>query len=1515
MERKMLKHRTRLLLKQKRRKLWHKVVGVLACFVVFCTSYALILPAITMEKPTYCGMEEHQHDESCYTTTETLICGLDEGAIVEAPGGNELMAAGDIETPTDPVEEVSETAAASEAHVHTEACYQYGNVSNCMLEEHTHTLACYSNKNADVETADEWESGLPALTGDRAADFVRVAESQVGYTESSANYEVAEEDVLKGYTRYGAWYGNPYGDWSGMFVAFCLNYAGISQSIFPYDTDCQSWANTLAQYGMYAATGSYTPKAGDNAFLDTDGTAGADHVGIITNVSADGTLTVVVGDFQNSVQYASYTATSGNVAGYGILPVEEATGEQTEELEDETKESVPQEMTDESIVTLEFVGEDYKVTVTYDENAGIPEGAVLKVAEYAQDSEEYQTRFDEANAVLLNQDGSCIRRARFFDISIMDGETKIEPANTVRVEISQSADITENIAGAGDIVITHATDEGTEVISGVEQIEEENGYVTASFETESFSDFGTISAGQSVTIGVGDTVTLQGKASSGGTVNTWSAQPAEVVNIEKSGANDAVITGMAIGKVTITHEYSTKKNKTAKETFTVTVEDKGNTDVEVEKGAAGTGYTVTVKGNKKVLTDDVTLHVEDYGNTESDYQEYYDALVKDMQTATSSVIDNESFGFLHMYHIYLTKDGVEGEYIPESNINLQVTITYDSTPDGWPSGNGNLYVGHYKKNGNSIENKGFTDADGIKQIRVSGSSITFHIQSFSIITASKLASSEDTSSTIQNDVELNYVSGTLRGADINGYDSTGANNWQVSTVGAYQSVNGTRVAKYVEPTNIEDVFKVTVAVERNAAEAELQKVLKSIPAYIINENKNKVDSAVGTIIEPKEYQSGDCYGSTDESKALSTNDYFYIHYLYTFTEDGMTITRDLGQVKMYRAFGKNAGQNHGIVAILPNGQWIVVDTEDFKWGDHGTHNVVLSQEQYEALLDAVTPEVSVNGVTDYLDTGRYIYIGTEVSDSKSTSSRVPTVSLTGTFAVAPDSNGKISWSGEGWKNLKSTDTATMTYYVRLKTSTIDGAASDIDAMTFDGTPVNNTGMAYSLAAQKTKAEVTARQAVIENNTIVQKETNCTPETEQPSVKGLLYYINLQKIEKDSEPVKAVSGAKFAIYSGDDITGIPVATITTGEDGYGLSNPGLPWGTYTVVETFAPEGYKLPENTTIGTYSLAYTGNGQGIQALEVVDGTKPGKNLTGTESVKNEILTAPLNIVKTDSSGEPIEGAKFTWYEGDEIKYTVLCSDKDGILKMDGSEVKLILRGDTTYYLEETDTPNGFRKLDDRIKITLSSDDDGEVVISAKFENDSSKTYEVTVPEDDETPYILTVVNSRNDVRVTLIKVGLGDGEQDIDKAVPLAGAKFKLYKDDTDVTDRLLDASESGTGIFSSTELRLENGSYSLVEETAPDGYYKIINEIHFAIDTSRADPEDVITSSSSASNINISCDTSGTEPVYTVKIINRTGVELPSTGGTGTLAYTFGGLGLILISGLMYGYSMRRKRERRSM
>lgn len=64
--------------KHKRWQRWKGIAGVLACMVVFCTTYALILPAVTMEKENKvldCPYQVHQHTSDCYDGEGNLICG------------------------------------------------------------------------------------------------------------------------------------------------------------------------------------------------------------------------------------------------------------------------------------------------------------------------------------------------------------------------------------------------------------------------------------------------------------------------------------------------------------------------------------------------------------------------------------------------------------------------------------------------------------------------------------------------------------------------------------------------------------------------------------------------------------------------------------------------------------------------------------------------------------------------------------------------------------------------------------------------------------------------------------------------------------------------------------------------------------------------------------------------------------------------------------------------------------------------------------------------------------------------------------------------------------------------------------------------------------------------------------------------------------------------------------------------------------------------------------------------
>lgn len=83
MEKSIFVYIDEFLKKQRYHKRWRYIVTFLASIVVFVTTYALILPAITVERTAYCGCEEHVHTEECYVGTnkethEVPVCGLSE---------------------------------------------------------------------------------------------------------------------------------------------------------------------------------------------------------------------------------------------------------------------------------------------------------------------------------------------------------------------------------------------------------------------------------------------------------------------------------------------------------------------------------------------------------------------------------------------------------------------------------------------------------------------------------------------------------------------------------------------------------------------------------------------------------------------------------------------------------------------------------------------------------------------------------------------------------------------------------------------------------------------------------------------------------------------------------------------------------------------------------------------------------------------------------------------------------------------------------------------------------------------------------------------------------------------------------------------------------------------------------------------------------------------------------------------------------------------------------------------
>lgn len=208
----------RQLLKDRRfRKIWYRGVSTVAAIVVFITTYALVLPAITMEAQAGCGIEAHQHDDSCYG--EELVCNLEE-----SPGHTHTDECYDVTTLLSceiPEHVHSEEEGCydddgnliceTEAHQHDDSCYTEEKQLVCGLQEsegHTHDSSCYEKvlvcgkevhvhspecyRNDAGSTAESAAVGTTS-TGSAAGTTSASTESEPVYGNENAGSGITEE--------------------------------------------------------------------------------------------------------------------------------------------------------------------------------------------------------------------------------------------------------------------------------------------------------------------------------------------------------------------------------------------------------------------------------------------------------------------------------------------------------------------------------------------------------------------------------------------------------------------------------------------------------------------------------------------------------------------------------------------------------------------------------------------------------------------------------------------------------------------------------------------------------------------------------------------------------------------------------------------------------------------------------------------------------------------------------------------------------------------------------------------------------------------------------------------------------------------------------------------------------------------------------------------------------------------------------------------------------------------------
>ena len=183
------------------------------------------------------------------------------------------------------------------------------------------------------------EQSTEVMTMSRASEIVAVALGQIGYKEKASNKQLDDPAANAGsanWTKYardlasaGYYNGNKNGfAWCDVFVDWCFFKAygkdegqRIQCQTGPYGAGC----TYSMQYYQQQGRCDKNPKVGDQIFFRYSGSSGADHTGIVVEVTSSQIVTVE-GNSGNQVKRNTYARNYSCIIGYGHPLYDEADG-------------------------------------------------------------------------------------------------------------------------------------------------------------------------------------------------------------------------------------------------------------------------------------------------------------------------------------------------------------------------------------------------------------------------------------------------------------------------------------------------------------------------------------------------------------------------------------------------------------------------------------------------------------------------------------------------------------------------------------------------------------------------------------------------------------------------------------------------------------------------------------------------------------------------------------------------------------------------------------------------------------------------------------------------------------------------------------------------------------------------------------------------------------------------------------------------------------------------------------
>lgn len=396
------------------------------------------------------------------------------------------------------------------------------------------------------------------------------------------------------------------------------------------------------------------------------------------------------------------------------------------------------------------------------------------------------------------------------------------------------------------------------------------------------------------------------------------------------------------------------------------------------------------------------------------------------------------------------------------------------------------------------------------------------------------------------------------------------------------------------------------------------------------------------------------------------------------------------------------------------------------------------------------------------------------------------------------------------------------------------------------------------------------------------------------------------LTKDSAELKTLLAGLPNYIAAKSIS--PVDTQTVAADGT-ATFANLAMGEYFIRPTSTTSVYQLMlqkiEPTVVnGTYvidDVTFSAKHQEVSVTKTADKTSVTKNEKVTYTITVDIPTYATGA--TDRS-----------FSVSDLLPDGLTIDTDSInviLKYLGFESTL---PEGTYTLDKTATDDYTFKfsVDSTqyldwaglgghqliITYTATLNDDATTAVNTKETNTVTFDYS-------NYPYVANSHKQKTDtVDVTTFAIKI-DKYVDGEETNKLAGAKFDLYRTvypgETGVTiphtsiqgiklegDKVTDA--DGVATFEKYEANGTNYDYYLVETQAPSGY----NLLADAVKVNFTDTEVATTAG-----------------IYTVQVPNKSGIQLPITGGTGTVIFTIIGIALMVGAVVLFVVSRKKATE----